>query len=481
MDKLELGTTWGETENERIPLGIPGLDSVFGGGLARGRSILLEGPPGSGKTILGLKIVMNGILQFQEPGIVVSMDLFPEQFREDARCMGWDFAALEAEGNLAVLFIRRDDLYSPFTQVESTAVSRITDSAIALGARRVFVDSGSQFWRLPLSEQEQRRVFLEFTLKLKALGLTPVLTSEWIGTQGGDYAREEFAADIVVRLHHESPRFPASSRPRFLEIVKARGTQVKEGKHYWRIDSGGGTEVFPCIELATGAENTLLSESTARAPFGVPQLDALLGGGVAPGTLTLAAGGVGTGKRALAHAFLSAGAEGGAAILISDGSAIPDGWHPLEFPGLHPMELYYRIEEQAEMPGVTRIVLLGIGSLFGASAGAGEWEYYVLLLRKLFRRTRVTAFCTLTTSRPGWTDGMPEIPCPSLWDNLIYSAIGGESGSEFSRDSGPCGHNCEDAGSPQRNLALSTPQRALRSLTLVHTRNSAGEGRTVSW
>ena len=44
----------------RIPSGVPGLDEVLQGGLPRGALLLIEGPPGSGKTTFGLQFLLQG-------------------------------------------------------------------------------------------------------------------------------------------------------------------------------------------------------------------------------------------------------------------------------------------------------------------------------------------------------------------------------------------------------------------------------------
>ena len=45
----------------RIPFGVPGLDEVLQGGLPRETLLLIEGPPGSGKTTFGLQFLLQGV------------------------------------------------------------------------------------------------------------------------------------------------------------------------------------------------------------------------------------------------------------------------------------------------------------------------------------------------------------------------------------------------------------------------------------
>src|SRR6266581_3773536 len=60
--------------SSRTPTGIPGLDKLLPGGLPKSRIILLSGGPGTGKTILSSQYLVNGILDYEESGVYVSLD-----------------------------------------------------------------------------------------------------------------------------------------------------------------------------------------------------------------------------------------------------------------------------------------------------------------------------------------------------------------------------------------------------------------------
>ncbi|HEX4920451.1 MAG TPA: ATPase domain-containing protein, partial [Candidatus Bathyarchaeia archaeon] len=80
-----------QTGSSRIPTGIPGLDKLLTGGLPRNRTILLSGGPGTGKTILSSQYLVNGILDYEEPGVYVSLDENKEHVYEEMLDFGWDF------------------------------------------------------------------------------------------------------------------------------------------------------------------------------------------------------------------------------------------------------------------------------------------------------------------------------------------------------------------------------------------------------
>ena len=81
----------------KAPTGIEGLDEITGGGLPRGRTTLIVGGPGTGKTVFGLQTLVNGARQFGEPGIFVAFEERAHQVVANAASFGWDLPALEAE------------------------------------------------------------------------------------------------------------------------------------------------------------------------------------------------------------------------------------------------------------------------------------------------------------------------------------------------------------------------------------------------
>src|SRR3712207_8303210 len=69
----------------RLATGIPGFDTIAGGGIVAGRSALLVGTSGSGKTIFGLQFLVEGVRQFGETGVLVTFEEVPEEDRKSTR------------------------------------------------------------------------------------------------------------------------------------------------------------------------------------------------------------------------------------------------------------------------------------------------------------------------------------------------------------------------------------------------------------
>src|SRR4026208_1507919 len=89
-------------KTERVPTGITGLDPLIEGGLPKGRSILVTGEPGTGKTIFALQFLVAG-LNRGEKGIYVTADESPMDVLEQAASLGWDLESRVDAKELAIL------------------------------------------------------------------------------------------------------------------------------------------------------------------------------------------------------------------------------------------------------------------------------------------------------------------------------------------------------------------------------------------
>jgi circadian clock protein KaiC len=148
---------------ERVETGIPELDEMLHGGFLPQSANLVEGAPGTGKTTLGMQFINNGIVKYNEPGLILTFEEFPQQYYRDAASFGWDFPALERSNQLRVIMtspeVSRLDLETVGGMIESAAKE--------MGARRILVDSLSHFERLTEDPVELRSVQYSFINALK--------------------------------------------------------------------------------------------------------------------------------------------------------------------------------------------------------------------------------------------------------------------------------------------------------------------------
>src|SRR5580693_9239675 len=122
--------------NGVIQTGISGLDRILMGGIPRTNVILVEGTTGSGKTLLGAEFIYRGIMEFNEPGIIVVFEVSPDKLIRDAATLGWDLAALQAQKKLQIVFTSPQVL----DQELRSANSLLLEKASEIGARRIFID-----------------------------------------------------------------------------------------------------------------------------------------------------------------------------------------------------------------------------------------------------------------------------------------------------------------------------------------------------
>src|SRR5207249_10008401 len=88
---------------ERVHTGIPGLDHVLEGGFPKGARVLLAGGAGCGKTICCGQYLYKGATRYSEPGVYVSTEEPPTEFRANMLRFGWDFKKLEAEKKIGMV------------------------------------------------------------------------------------------------------------------------------------------------------------------------------------------------------------------------------------------------------------------------------------------------------------------------------------------------------------------------------------------
>jgi circadian clock protein KaiC len=206
---------------------------MLGGGFLPNSANLVEGAPGTGKTTLGMQFIYNGI-QANEPGLIITFEEFPQQYYHDAAAFGWDFVALEKQGLLKVV------MTSPETsQLDVESVDGVIERYVnEMGARRVVVDSMSQFARLTQDPIELRGLEFAYINALKRQGLTSILTREspvLLGEASGD-SRIAFVVDSYLLLRYVEIE---SAIRKALFILKMRGSNhAKDIRQYEITDTG---------------------------------------------------------------------------------------------------------------------------------------------------------------------------------------------------------------------------------------------------
>ena len=285
--------------------GIRGLDEITRGGLPKGRPTLVCGGPGSGKTLLALTFLVNGAVQFDEPGVLMTFEENGEEIASDVASLGFDLPDLIASQRLAVDYVRVER-----SEIEETGeydldglFVRLDHAIRTVGARRVVLDTiESLFAGLKndgVIRAELRRLFRW----LKDKGVTAVITGERGEGLLTKQGLEEYVSDAVVLLDH---RVHDQVSTRRLRVVKYRGSHHGTNEYPFLIDVTG-ISVLPVSSMALDHKAPL-----DRISAGIPSLDEMLGGkGYYRGSTVLMSGAAGTGKTSLGAHFLDAACRRG--------------------------------------------------------------------------------------------------------------------------------------------------------------------------
>ncbi|TFF84932.1 ATPase [Candidatus Heimdallarchaeota archaeon] len=191
----------------RVKTGMPGLDKMLNGGLPKGRTILLSGPAGAGKTTLATQFIYKGVLEHGDPGIYVTFDESPETVRENFASYNWRIESLEKENLLALVdgFSMRAGVASKERFNIRLEIDDLLTTLIALidelGAERVVIDSLTALALSLESEIRIRQEILKLSAVMSSLKCTTIVTSEM--SQNGEISRygvEEFMASGVIVL-----------------------------------------------------------------------------------------------------------------------------------------------------------------------------------------------------------------------------------------------------------------------------------------
>ena len=127
----------------KAPTGIPGLDEVTDGGLPRGRTTLLCGGPGCGKTLMALQFLVRGAVDVGEPGVFIAFEESPVELAQNVSSLGWDLGDLQARGLLAIDHIRIADgeiVETGEWDLEGLFI-RLGAAIDSVGAKRVVLDT----------------------------------------------------------------------------------------------------------------------------------------------------------------------------------------------------------------------------------------------------------------------------------------------------------------------------------------------------
>jgi len=214
--------------DDRLGMGVAGLDDMLGGGLPRGYSILVAGPSGSGKSILATAFLEEGA-RHGETAVIAAFEQRPTRSR------GTRIAELIASGRIGVVDSRDFSL-----SVDEIAM-RLIAEVDRLKATRVVIDSlsGFELALAPTFREDYRESLSRMVMALASTGVTVLMTSEledrYSDLRFSPYGTAFLTDAIIVQRYIEVD----SRLKRVMAVVKVRASAHSDELRLFSIDSGG--------------------------------------------------------------------------------------------------------------------------------------------------------------------------------------------------------------------------------------------------
>lgn len=225
---------------ERITSGVPGLDELIGGGLPKGRTFLVSGSCGTGKTILASQFINEGALK-GEKGLYITFEQERHKLIEDMAQVGIDFEKHEKEKILTIIANPVGRVIRFRTNTEADLldlVEEIEDIIKDCGATRVTMDSVTLFTMLFEKEGEKRAALAKLTSMLENHDCTALLLCE-VRENSRDiswHGFEEFVVDGVITMFR---KHLDTTFEREIGVVKMRGVEQSPNLYNYQIKQGG--------------------------------------------------------------------------------------------------------------------------------------------------------------------------------------------------------------------------------------------------
>ncbi len=329
---------------DRADTGVAGLDDILGGGFPRNRMYLVEGDPGSGKTTLALQFLLAGVRR-GEPGVYATLSETEEELRDVARSHGWSLDGVTiCDLQTSEESLKADSQYTLFhpAEVELSETTRTVLEAVErVRPARVVFDSLSEMRLLARDSLRYRRQILALKHYFTGRACTVLLLD--YGIQPGEFQLQSLTHG-VLSMERESPGYGGERRR--LKVQKIRGISYHEGFQDYVIRAGG-LHVFPRLVAAQHHEKFVRETVSC----GLPEIDALLGGGIGRGSSTMFLGPSGVGKSTLAAQYVSAAASRGERACVYSFEESPDSW----IARAQRLGMQLREHEQAGLIGIRQV------------------------------------------------------------------------------------------------------------------------------
>lgn len=236
--------------------GISGLDDLFATGFPKGKTILVSGPPGAGKTVFCMQFLIAGAMLYNEPAVFIAFDDLPRHLRRDMSSFKWDIDQLEkldpplltiVDGFSSRVGLSAKEKYSIRPNIDSLLIT-VMEVMRDTGATRIVIDSLTTLTSIVKTPVQVRKEILTLSAILGDQGCTTMLTAEvgGISGAGAKFGVEEYSAQGSIALNYFQT--DSGEYKRAMLVQKMRGHRHIFG---WRelTISEKGIDVFPDRKL----------------------------------------------------------------------------------------------------------------------------------------------------------------------------------------------------------------------------------------
>ena len=307
----------------KAPTGVVGFDEITGGGLPSGRTTLLTGGPGSGKTIFGVQFLLHGAQTCNEPGIFVAFEEAPDRILRNFAAFGWKLSELQDKKLFFIDAQPMPDLVQSGNFDLSGMLAGLQAKIEETKSRRIVFDALDVLLALLPDVAARRLEMHRLNQWLLKYEITAIVTAkaglEDVSSPGEQpFAFMQFMVDCSVILNH---RVDLGVSQRNLRVQKYRGSSFIEDESPFVIGKDGFD-----VAIARMLGRVDANVTAERVSSGVKRMDTMLGGGYYRGASVLITGFPGTAKTTLSGAFAEAACMRGERTMFvsfdSDGSEV---------------------------------------------------------------------------------------------------------------------------------------------------------------
>ncbi len=295
-------------KSARVPMtkaqtGIIGFDEITHGGLPRGRTTLIIGGAGSGKTVFALQALVHSANAHNEASIFVAFEESADHIIGNAASFGWDLPDLTKK-NLFFLDAQLSPEDVKAGEFDLTGMLALLEAkAKQINATKIVFDGIDVLLALLDDRVAERREIYRLRDWLTRTGLAGIITHKMSANEADQrYGFLQFMVDCVIILRQQVIDGTAF---RNLRVAKYRGSDFAADEFPITLTSRG-------LKLTSrGPAELKYAVTDERVSSGLDRLDNMLHGGYHRGSNILISGAPGTAKSTLCGLFAAAACERG--------------------------------------------------------------------------------------------------------------------------------------------------------------------------